>query len=283
MEITKIEIETKNKKHRTDIAMLVDKISFLKDIKVIRKKWQINRLYKPSEINVFLDWLIAGDKNRNSDYKKAKKRLKKFNQDIIIIRNKYNRTKNFDVVIKYAIACNLIPNNVYRSCFFDKILLSSDENSNKAKNYQYVIILSPRTEKNEVKEVFDEFQEHIRSKIKFHKHDWPYISGLENHIEEHVFGAVYPSADITKFKTLKELNRTREWYWMKIGEKINGKSKEEKTYSEIVDLWREKCPYSGKEKLRQAPNDHSCEYCEFDSQNRIEKAVSNYIKLLNKS
>lgn len=283
MKITKIEIETKNKKHRTDIAMLVDKIDFLRDVQALREKWDINIIYKPSQFDKFLNWDIAGDKDRISDYKRAEKRLVEFSQDVVNLRNKYNRTKNFDIVIKYAIGCNCIPEGVYRSCYLDTVLVSQKDNPDNTKNYQFAIVLSPRTEKQEVEEVFAEFQEFIKSKIEFHKHDWPYISGLEDHIKRHAFGVVYPSADIAKFKTLKELDRTREWYWMRYGEKVNDDAKKEKTFDLVTNEWKRKCPYGDKRNLDKAPEGHNCDYCEFDEQNRIEKAVSDYIDLLRKS
>lgn len=279
MEITKIEIETKNKKHRTDIAMLVDKIDFLRDTQVLREKWNINIIYKPSQFDKFLNWDIAGDKDKISDYKEAEKRLAGFNQDIVALRNKYNRTKNFDIVIQYAIGCNCIPEGVYRSCYLDTVLVSQKDNPDNTKNYQFAIVLSPRTEKQEVEEVFAEFQEFIKSKIEFHKHDWPYISGLEDHIKRHAFGVVYPSTDIAKFKTLKELDRTREWYWMRFEKQINNTNEKLISFPKVTDEWRKKCLYTDDN----MPSDHKCEYCTFYEQNRIEKAVSDYADLLNRS
>lgn len=236
-------------------------------------------MYSSSQFDKFLNWDVAGDKDRISDPKIAEKRLSLFNEDIITIRNKYNRTKNFDIVIKYAVGCNRIPEGFYRSCYWDKILISPTDNPNEIKNYQYAIILTPRTEKKEVEEAYKELQEHIHNKIEFHKRNILYNNATQDIIEEHVYGAVYQAADLSKFKTLKELDRTREWYWLRLGGTINDKSIKENKYDEIVVQWKRRCPYYGKE----MPDGHICEYCNFSDQNIIEHAVSDYINLLNQS
>jgi len=123
MKIKKIVIQSKNKKHITDIAMLVDRLDFLLDIKQIREKWKIDKLYYFYQMDEFINFHIADNKGKISDPKETQKRLEKFNQEIITLRNKYRRTKNFDIVIKYAIGFGAIPDGIYDSCYWDKVLL----------------------------------------------------------------------------------------------------------------------------------------------------------------
>lgn len=281
MKITKIEIDTTNKKHRTDIAILVDKIEFLRDIQELRNKWNIKTIYDPTQFDKFLNWDIAGDKDRISNPKVTKKRLDQFNNDIIALRNKYNRTKNFDIVIKCSVGFNRIPEWVYKSCYWDKILISPTDNPEDTKNYQYAIIVTPRTEKKEVEEAYNELQEHIRNKIEFHKHDISYNEATEDEIKEHVFGAVYPASDITKFKTLKELDRTREWFWIAYKDQFNGLSKKRKRSEDILDEWiTTNCPAK---KDHDTESTKNCPYCSVNDVNEIDQALSTYSKLLAQS
>lgn len=280
MDIEKIEIETTNKKYITDISILVDRIDFLRDVQDLRSEWNITELYSPERIDSFLNWHIAENKNTIDDPNEVKRRLKKFNQDIIALRNKYNRTKNFDLIITYTVGCGVIPKYIYRSCYWDRILMSSDDNPNDVKNYQYVIVLSPRTEKRELEGVFNDYQKHIKSKIEFHEGDTVCIPGHEDYIEEHAFGTTYSTADIDKFKTLKKPARTREWYWMKYGDNFNDETKDVKKYPKVLEEWQARCPQKGEHRV---DKEEKCPYCSINDVNIIERAIFEYIQLLKKS
>src|SRR6185312_14985865 len=137
-----------------------------------------------------------------------------------------------------------------------KVMIGEQEDLSKPERYQYVIVMSPRTEKKEVEEAYDEFQAFIRGYKPKHefdeydagflgKIDWQKSEGAADFIEYEDFikGTVYDAADITKFKTMsKQLERTREWYWMRNGDNFNDKSKKPVPYAEVYLQWQDKCP-----------------------------------------
>lgn len=277
----KIDIQTPNKKHATDIAMLVDKPEFLQEVEKLRQKWNIEELYKSSAFHSFLEFHIMTNKNTVSVDKEVKERLSDFNNDIDLILKRFNRGRNFKLVVEYALGTGTVPNGIYRSCYFDVVKIGELEDLNNPERYQYTIVLSPRTELKEVVDAYKEFKEHIKGKIDFES-----LANLDVEIptdkeliEQYHRGNIYSSADIDKFKTLKELDRTRRWYWMRFEKQINNANEKLISFSEVTKEWIKNCPYTDDN----MPSDHKCEYCTFCEQNRIEKAVSDYVNLLNQS
>ena len=91
MKIDKIEIQTSNKKHATDIAMLVDKLEFLQEIAKLRKKWGILEFHsiRISPIREILN--IDNIINKGlTDYEEVQKRRQEVNKDINEILKKFN-------------------------------------------------------------------------------------------------------------------------------------------------------------------------------------------------
>jgi len=78
MKIEKIDIQTSSKKHATDIAILVDKLEFLKEIDRLRGKWQLTSLCKTSDFDGFLALHVH---TKNAEPKEAQQRLIKFNYE----------------------------------------------------------------------------------------------------------------------------------------------------------------------------------------------------------
>jgi len=291
MKIEKIDIQTSNKKHATDIAMLVDKPEFLREIQILREKWGITSLFRQADFFNFIDKYISG-----------KNRSREFYSDISTLLEKFNRGINFKRVVEYVLVTGVVPEGVYLSCYFDTIPIGETDIVANPKAKQYVIVISPRTEKQELLEVFYEFQEHIRGyepthefdrrmlgKINFHNHERNF--NIENpddkeHIEQYMDGSVYSAADITKNKTLKELERTREWYWIRYGDNLNDKTIRPLSYKKILELWQKNCPNNLQNQNEKDSNKHkecSCSYCLFYDINIIEQALASYIKLLNQS
>jgi hypothetical protein len=279
----KIDIQTPDKKHATDIAMLVDKPEFLQEIEKLRQKWGIKELYKSSAFHSFLEFHIMTNKNTVSVDKEVKERLSDFNNDIDLILKRFNRGRNFKLVVEYALGTGTVPNGIYRSCYFDVVKIGELEDLNNPERYQYTIVLSPRTELKEVVNAYKEFKEHIKGKISFES-----LANLDIEIptdkeliEQYHRGNIYKSADIDKFKTLKELDRTREWYWMRYGDHFNDASKEPKTYAELVDDWNNRCPLYGVTKDKQ--HIKNCLYCSVLDESYIEHALASYNTLLRQS
>src|SRR3989338_7367336 len=160
MKIEKIDIQTSNKKYATDIAMLVDKPEFLQEIEKLRKKWRVTKFYEPSSFEVFLGVNVIAGKHKQRD-----KRLSEFNQDINNILKKFNRDRSYKKVIEYALFCGIVPEKIYRSCYFDIVPIGEQENMDTPESYQYVIVMSLRAELGEVKKAYEEFKEHVKDKI----------------------------------------------------------------------------------------------------------------------
>ncbi|HUD09877.1 MAG TPA: hypothetical protein VMR77_03710 [Patescibacteria group bacterium] len=281
----KIDIQTPDKKHATDIAMLVDKPEFLLEIEKLRQKWSIKELYRPSAFHSFLEFHIMTNKDTVSIDKEVKKRLSEFNNDIDLVLKKFNRGRNFKRVVEYALATGIVPNGIYRSCYFDLVKIGESNDLEQPERYEYVIVLSPRTELKEVRNAYKEFKEHIKGKIDFES-----IANLDIEIptdkeliEQYHRGNIYKSADIDKFKTLKELSRTREWYWIKYETYFSHETKKPMSYPEVLKKWQENCPINKqnqKKKRLEDKTECSCPYCLFYDINIIEQAINSYNKLL---
>lgn len=272
MKIEKIDIQSLNKKLATDIAMLVDKPEFLQEIKRLREKWNINKLYTVSNLDGFLTSKDVEDKHNE------------FLEDIDTLLKRFNRERNFRNVVQYALITGIVPDGVYRSCYFDVVPIGEVDNPDKSSGYQYVIVMSPRTELQEVKDVYKEFKEHIENKIDFHS-----VSEINSDIPENIElieqfhkGNVYSSADISKYKTLKEIERTREWYWIAYSDKFNDKSNKRKSSEEILNEWQMlKC--QAKTNHEDIDSKMMCPYCSVEDINIIDQALSAYSRLLNQS
>lgn len=273
----KIDIQTPNKKYATDIALLVDKPEFMQALKRLREKWQIEKLYKLSSFPVFMEWHIMTKNDTLSKDKDIKNRLSEFNKDIDLVLKKFNRGKNFKMVIEYALATGIVPNGAYRSCYFDLIKIGEPEDLEQPERYEYAIVLSPRTELQEVEKVYKEFKKHIKRKIIFDSipsFDINLPTDKEI-IEQYHKGNTYKAADIDKFKTLKELNRTRDWYWIA----YNNGNKKRKRSEDILNEWQEQnC--SVKTDHPDIESKRKCPYCSIEDINIVDQALSSYSKLL---
>lgn len=309
MKIDRIGIQTPNKKYATDIAMLIDKPEFLYDIQRLRAEWDIINLLDPAAIyDGFLEKYLSTDNGKINDETEIQKRLSKFIKDIDGILKKFRRDRSFKRVVEYALATGVIPDRIYKRCYFDKVMIGEPEDLSKPEKYQYVIVMSPRTEKKEVEEAYDEFQDFIRGHEPKHelddgvlgKIDWQKSEGAEDFAEyEHfIKGPVYDAADITKYQTMsKQLERTREWYWIRNQKYFNGEVSKPLSYPDVLDEWLNTCPLY-KEGVAHDLNDAECPKCTFfekkkrkdkrvkeggGSYNHVEQALDAYTSLLNNS
>jgi hypothetical protein len=116
MNIEKIEIQTLNKKHATDIAMLVDKPEFLIELNKLRDKWLITKLHKSK--GLFGKSSLLDTQNpliyTEMDKEKINEKLPEFNKDIEDILIMFNRGKNFRLVVIYALLTGAIPIGIYQ-------------------------------------------------------------------------------------------------------------------------------------------------------------------------
>ena len=359
MKIDKIDVQTSNYKHKTDISLLVDKRAFLEDIQQLREKWQLKEPQK-SKVSYGMVHMVSDDSllsYSKMDVNEAKKKLPEFKLDIDNLLKKFKRGKNFRLIVLFALFQSSIPEGIYESCYFDVVTLNEPEDMNKPENYQYVIVLSPRTELHEVKKAFAEFVEYRKRKIKFHQPRIP-IGGpatkeitealeridkekkicdekisknknnpeevnkaigafLENTAEAREYmlqigelhmdipehralieqfhpGNIYTTADAAKFRGKPDIDRIREWYWIKNQDYFNGDSLQPLKYPEVLDAWLNTCPFYKDSKTHDM-NGPECPKCTFEtkrirtdkrvkegggSYNHIEKALDTYEELL---
>lgn len=279
MEIKKIDIQTKNKKHVTDIAMLVDKPEFLREIQRLREKWQITTLYSPSNFYGFLD------------LREVQERLSEFNKDIDQILKKFNRDKNYQRVIEYVLVTGVIAENIYQSCYFDVVTIGEKNNLSNPERYQYAIVLSPRTELKEVKQSYIEFKEYVKRKINFQSYDLNIEIPTDRElIEQYHRGDIYALADIDKFRTKPDIETIRDWYWIRNRKYFNDGSKKPLSYPQVLNEWLNLCPLY-KNGSDHDKNDLKCPQCTFGetgknkkgTRNNIEQALATYDKLLKSS
>lgn len=280
MEIKKIDIQTKNKKYATDLAMLLDKPEFLREIDRLRKKWKLTEFYEPTNFDGFMALNVQ---TKEAEPEDAQVRLVEFNNDINGLLKKFNRGRNFKSVIEYSLATGMVPEGIYRGCYFDVVTIGEPNNLDNPERYQYVIVMSARTEKQEVEQAYKEFDNFRKGKIDFQSMnlnaDVPDDRDL---IEEYHVGNIHNSADIDKFKTQKELDRTREWYWIRYGGHLNNSSQKPISYPNVLKTWTQRCPVKNKEHDTTSEW-ANCPYCSVDDLNIIQQAVSSYNKLLKQS
>jgi len=351
MKIKKIDIQTTNKSHALEIAMLVDRQDFLLEIESLREKWHVSRLTQLTllpEIQQLLNIQEIISPNAKN-HEEQEEKLNEFNLDVEKILKKFGRGKNFKVVVIYSALVGIVPANIFSSCYFDVATVNEAEDKSKPEKYQYIIVLSPRTEQKELKEAFSEFQNHIKNKIAFEnriqsgsddqrkflnededrefhelsstlekayqgymvetknkplkealKERTKFIEATEelrnryavlkaktpinmndpqdaDLIEAYLLGGIYNSALIDDGNR-RDLDRTREWYWMRFGDFFNGLAKLPKTYEDVAEDWCNKCPKYGSDVY---DDDHKkdCPYCHVDASN-IAHALSPHEKLL---
>jgi len=169
-----------------------------------------------------------------------------FPQDILKILNENNISPIFLYVFEEAIVTNKVTHftRVLRVPIPRKVLaeyLPLTAETLQKDDYEYVLVTPPEAERNEVEEEYASMKRDIKDTAKL---DSPF-DVLNQPLTQN------PKAS---FKN------AREWYWMYLEEQSSGQGK----YNRILDKWN-----AGKEE----------EDCEF-SVNVVEKAVSNYKKLL---
>lgn len=169
-----------------------------------------------------------------------------FHKDILDFLNDNKVSPVFLPIIEEAIVTNRITKfkRVVRVPIPQKDLseyLLLTEETLQNGGYEYVLITPPEAERDEVEEEYASMKNAIKK-----------TADLENPFEV----LLQPVTQSPK----ESFKNAREWYWIYLDEQTNGHG----IYNRILDKWNE-----GKEE----------EDCEF-SVNVVEKAVSNYKKLL---
>lgn len=262
MEIEKIEIKTKNTKHHTDVALLVDKPGFLNWVERLRKKWKIEKPYKSSYIK-FLTHLCGEQKDSNRELL--------FRKDIEKVRKVFSRTPNFDEVIFYAVAFNEVPEGAYRTCYLKTIVNPTDPDD--FESYEYAITVTPHTTPKELTEELKRFKKEIKRNMEIAKDKKKIDEAVAKYNFGYLFGPKYPD-----FDNITTIERVRAWYWARFEDVINGKTKKPRTYSEAWKIVESQCPKSGS---HHTDKEHKeCPFCGLDDLNVMHQLLPNYIKRL---
>lgn len=194
---TRIKINTADKRHYYNIALLVDKPEFIDWVLDLRKKWKLDNLFSPESYHDFYShiWKVSG-KNWSS-----------FQKDVENVRTTFERLPNYDEVIIYAIAFTEVPDGAYKSCYSETIVDLNDPND-EAK-YKYAIIVSPETSTRDVSRVLNELKKKIKTGLKQKKD--PNV--MEKAVAEYKFelGPNYTPAP----RVIDNILRDRDWYWLK--------------------------------------------------------------------
>lgn len=267
-----IKIKIDDVRRFTDVAFLVDRDDFLKDIQELRNKkglkkempydpnkywgldsiWGITReqLFKHNDaVAPFED--ILQNPNETQDlsyiqkrdlfkkYKKAQRILpgNAFEQDVQAIRNKYHKPPNFDRIIAHAVLYGEIREEDYVTAEID-IDYPEVDIVDYDREPQVVIKIYPNISSKDIQDIFQGQVEDVLRRY-----------------QEEILGGQIPNYD-----TKNNVKRDREWYWMWKKERENGKG----IYNRIIDSWNDSVK----------PEDQIYDI------NIIEQGVSRYLKFL---
>ena len=180
MKIEPIKIDIKDNKKYGEIAFLVDRGDFLKEVARLRDKWQIKHLYKP---NHWYDWIKELQKQNKSDI---------FWNEIKSIRKRFNLTSNFDLPILMAVVCGYVNGSFYRTASIAPLNGGAD----MGLPTMFAIYITPDTTKRDLDLVFKEFKSQVKLVRKIRPVDRFYLP----------YGNPKPD-------TIGNVKRDREWYW----------------------------------------------------------------------
>jgi len=212
MDIKRIEIKIKNKRHFADVAVLVDKPDFIDWINQLRTKWKIDKNF-----NDYMDFLSHIRKQE-----KERGVRNEFEKDVEKIRLAFNRSHNFDEVITYAIAFGKIYEGCYNPCYYEQIVDPIDPNDEC--KYKYAIIVTPNTVLEDINPVLEDIKIRMKKGLEQKKDKKKMDSSLANYSFE--LGPQYS----TPSRKVENIVRDRNWYWLhkKMSyQKILDKSKKE--------------------------------------------------------
>lgn len=261
-------IDPASPKYLTDIALLVDKDDFLKDIQRLREKWQITNIIEfQLGDQQLLDGWIASHLSKHYKDKKTETLRDELDADIVALRLKYGRTSNYDEVIKWVIFTNTVPSGVFKACYFTTIPQTDSADPSQC---QYAIILDGRTENDEVLAALRDFREHLDhlesvQELKKLPVSNSYESVLSDLIIGRSKGPIGKTTDRNKVRTLNNILLVRELYWER-------KLKKTSFAKLASDAW-EKCSGHSSDSER-------CFYCNADEVS-VRKNIENYDKTIN--
>lgn len=199
MKMERIEIKIKSKRHFADVALLVDKPSFIERVIVLRKKWKIT----PKLFNADYQKFYANIWSQGNS-----KAWENFNKDIERIRSDYQRLPNFDKVIFYAIACNEVADGIYSTCYLDTIV-DPNNDPNDETLYKYAIVVTPNTTIPDIRKVMADFRRKMKTALQ--QENDPALKRMAASEYKYEFGPKYTPSP----QNVDNIPRDRKWYWQK--------------------------------------------------------------------
>jgi len=175
-------VKIKNPKKFTQVVMVLDNETVLKEIQAIRDKWGIVDFYPRSK---YFSWQKKlGQEGRD----------KEFRENIETMRRRKGLDPIFDLVLKRAAVCNEVIDSDYKSAYLIPV---PDPRSS---DFKHAIVINPNTTKDDLLYVFEKFQEDIKaSNSKGNKR----------------LAATLPKYSIEiNVDTRSEIQRDRKWYWL---------------------------------------------------------------------
>lgn len=265
MKIKKIEIDITDPRRFGDVALLVDKPEFLKQLYKLREKWKIEKLFEPSEYKIFQSYILDMHPEENM-WEELKK-------DIKDLRIRFQRTPNFDKVILYALAFTKVPEDSYRTCYLKTF--SNLNSSEDSYDVEYAIVITPYTTQSELTWELEDFKKRMKKSIK------NYIKGphiiQDESLIDYEFNVKYKPI----FRKSLMIIRARECYWLLRNNVYKNESITKLLdYETVRQLWYEKCPK--KENHISEEEEKECIYCVFDNK-IIGDNIDAYTNLLKES
>lgn len=180
-----------NKNRFTDVALFVDNVAFLEEVKKLREKYKIHKLYTPKNTYQF-----TVDLHSEGLYEQ-------FNSDIENLRKRFGKSLNFTRVIKRAIINGVIEDEDYSTAYLEEQEIYPFPGKNLME-IKYSITVFPYTSLEDVEKVFKQFRKLVKLHIKADQKQeaelvskYEFIAGFKN----------YP-----RFDTKSSIFRIRDWY-----------------------------------------------------------------------
>lgn len=149
-----IEIKISDDGEFTDVALLVAKEDFRRDVKKLRTKYSLNRQYPLKDhLSVYreFEYKLASNKDLED----------KFHKDIEVIRLRYRKPTHFLKAIKKAIVVGVIGDGDYAKAYLETENIYLPDSDGNIEDTKYSIVIFPGTREGDVKKVFSDFNKQV--------------------------------------------------------------------------------------------------------------------------
>ena len=191
-----VKILTEDLGEYTDIALLVDKESFLEKIEGIRSKYHLNYDYPVSDVEKI--YFEFGYKLLTKEHK-----LKyEFSSEVEKIRKNFSMPPHFTKVIESSIIYGVVGESDYSRAYLEEQIITPLKNPYEIPDIKYCIVIHAGTRKEDIERVCNEFNEKKRINFK----------GTQQEKDDYMFGY---GIDLSLAKirhTQASIIKVRDWY-----------------------------------------------------------------------